>query len=148
VTIAVSGHISPSCGISGAPKIVELGRIDRPGSVDLALTLSCNAPFRYSLTSKNGGLRHTEIVKSPAPFTALIPYRMRFSFPTERGNIIDMCSSGDMAVSVPVCAANNRVDAVAIGAKASLSISWNFPDQPPLAGVYADTLTLTLGVNP
>jgi hypothetical protein len=59
-----------------------------------------------------------------------------------------MCSSGDMAVSAPACAANRQVDAIAIGAKASLGISWNFPAQPPLAGIYADTLTLTLGVNP
>jgi hypothetical protein len=33
-------------------------------------------------------------------------------------------------------------------AKATLGIDWNFPDQPPLAGAYSDTLTLTLGVTP
>ena len=148
VQISLIGTIERSCSLSGALATVDLGDVTKISRRDLSLGVSCNTPFEYTLISANGGLRHNGNVNRIGGFTDLLPYRVNVSVPTDTGNARFSCASDQMTADARHCAAVDSGSGIALGQMAALSLSWQSPALPLLAGHFEDALTISFSVKP
>jgi hypothetical protein len=145
VTLHLRGRIAPRCAVSTPNAILDVGNIAKAGSAQLNLTLSCNTPFRYAISSQNGGLKHESASAATAPFFHLLPYTMKITLPADAGVTVDTCSSSNSTASGKACQKSGIVETVAAkGRAATLEFTWNPGDQRPLAGRYQDIVTITV----
>jgi hypothetical protein len=148
VHIALVGDIEQKCGLSGSTASVQLGDVTTHNHRDLTLGLSCNTPFQYTVQSANGGLRHAGPVNRIGPFIDLLPYRVNVVVPTDRGNAVFSCDSDGMTKAARRCAPADSGDGIAVSETVSLSLSWQSPRLPMLAGRFEDALTISLSIKP
>jgi spore coat protein U-like protein len=147
VTISLQGKISPRCAVSTPNSILDFGSIAKAGSAQLNLTLSCNAPFQYSISSQNGGLKHESASAAAAPFFYLLPYTMKITLPTDAGVTVDTCSSSNSSASGKACEKSGVVETAATNKPTSIEFTWNPGDLRPLAGSYKDIVTITVSAG-
>ncbi len=148
VQIALIGEIERTCSVSGGLNAVDLGDVTRGSRRDLSLGVSCNTPFQYTLVSANGGLRHNGGLKRIGGFTDLLPYRVNVLVPTDTGSAAFSCASDQMTVQAGRCAPADSGGGIALGQTAALSLSWQAPPLPLLAGRFEDALTISFSVKP
>lgn len=148
VHIALVGEIERRCTLYGAAATVDLGDVRTSGHRDLALRVSCNTPFQYSLRSSHGGLRHTGGVARIGKFTELLPYQVDVSVPTDIGHAAFTCASDEMTDGLGQCAAGDSGLGIALGKTAALTLSWQSPPFPMLAGRFEDALTISFSAKP
>lgn len=148
VQIALLGEIERTCSVTGGIAAVELGDITAISRRDLTLDVSCNAPFQYTLMSANGGLRHTGTLSRIGAFADLLPYRVDVDVPTDTGRALFACDSASMAAGARRCAPADSGDGIALGRTAALSLSWQPPPLPMIAGRLEDALTISFSVKP
>lgn len=145
--VTLRGEVVPSCAMAGLATSASLGNLTSTGTLTLAFTTTCNAPFEYSLASAYGGLRHSSGPSAPAGFSALVPYTVRTIVPTDGGTIDDTCTSAAILDAAQTCPFTNSGTGIAIGTASELRLGWTgVPGL--LGGDYSDTLTLTIGVRP
>lgn len=148
VQIALVGEIEKSCAVSSAAATVDLGSVVNSGSRNLSLGITCNTPFQYSLTSANGGLRHAGSVTRVGAFADLLPYRVKVTVPTDAGGAAFSCDSANMTAGASRCGPADSGSGITLGRMASLSLSWQAPQQPLIAGSFEDALTISFSVKP
>ncbi len=151
VQIALVGEIERTCALSTANAAVDLGDIRTTGRRDLALGVSCNSPFRYTLTSANGGLRHAGGLNRIGPFAELLPYRVDVTVPTDTGRAVFGCDSTALsgaAANPTGCPPADSGGGIALGGSAALALSWQTPPLPLPAGDFADALTISFSLKP
>lgn len=151
VQIALVGEIERTCALSTGAAAVDLGDIRTSGRRDLALDVSCNSPFRYTLTSANGGLRHAGSISRIGPFAELLPYRVDFTVPTDTGRAVFACDSTALsgtAADPTGCPPADSGGGIALGEIAALALSWRTPPLPLPAGGFADALTISFNIKP
>ena len=150
VTVTVTGEIEPSCGLSATELDVDLGTVTEETSADFSLTVDCNHPFTYELSSANGGLAHEGGIVFVGNFTELLPYSLAFALPVEDppGTLGATCASAALEAPSPPCGSGSSGSSIAIGQTASFTVSWSTADHILLAGLYADELTFTVSVQP
>ena len=144
VSVSVQGSISPSCSISAPQPQLTIADLSHPGSAKLPLAMSCNAPFKYRMQSANGALRPDGVVAPVKNFLSAVPYQTRLMVTTLSGPSLDMCSSGNMTASSPLCGTRRFYEMIPQNAQGSLEISWDLDGSPLLAGAYHDTITITI----
>lgn len=148
VHIALIGEIQQRCGLSGSATSIDLGDVTRVSRRDLMLGISCNTPFQYTLLSANGGLRHAGPVHRIGPFTDLLPYRVNVTVPTDAGHAEFVCDSDHMTAGARQCAPADSGAGIAVAQTAALSLSWQPPQLPMIAGRFEDALTISLSIKP
>jgi hypothetical protein len=144
VSIELEGEIEPKCGLDAMADYLELGEIGSVGSKSASFSISCNAPFSYSLHSQEGGLRNTATAPSSS-FISLLPYLVGVDIPTNTGSIADECMSSSLQSSPSGCAHSTSGNGVSINQTGSLTISWSVPEEL-MAGSYTDTLTINVEI--
>lgn len=150
--VTLQGVVAEDCRIDNVPATVHLGDLGQSSSAAIAFDFSCNAPFRYSLTSLNGALVHV-MQSSVSGFASQLGYEVDVSLPTDTGaGITDNCASSEIAAGAVTCSFSDSGVDIALNKNGSLSLSWIAPAPgaatPLLAGDYADSLTLTIAVQP
>lgn len=148
VHIALIGQIEQKCGLTGSVANVQLGDVTTHTHRDLALGLSCNTPFQYTVQSANGGLRHAGPISRIGPFIDFLPYRVSVVVPTDRGNAVFTCDSDSMTPGARRCDPADSGEGIAVSKSASLSLSWQPPQTPMVAGRFEDALTISVSVKP
>jgi hypothetical protein len=145
VSLIFSGLLPPKCVLVNPNSTVDLGLLNQRGTASVSFTLSCNADFHFSLVSESGGLIQ-QGEKAHPPFISLIPYSVSLNLGPNRISDPRNCVSGKMVDLRPVCSGKAGANITNPAAQnASLSFSWNLAGNVPLAGVYRDTLVLTVG---
>ena len=144
VSVSVQGSISPSCSISAPQPQLTIADLTHPGSAKLPLAMSCNAPFKYRMQSANGALRPDGVAAPVKNVLSAVPYQTKLMVTTLSGPSLDMCSSGNMTASSPLCGTRRFYEIIPQNAQGSLEISWDLAGSPLLAGVYHDTITITV----
>ena len=144
VSIEVSVQIQPACLLNNPTYSADLGQIQTAGSQVIGFGIDCNAPFQYSLQSREGGLRNNQNGATVRPgFISLIPYTLRIAIPTDAGGISDVCDSSQLSGSSPSCPFTNSGNGIAIAQTGSMTFSWS-TDKILVAGPYSDVVTLTI----
>lgn len=148
VHIALVGEIKRRCALYGVGATVDLGDIRTSGHRDLALRVSCNTPFQVDVHSANGGLRHAGGVTRIGQFTDLLPYWVDVTVPTDTGHAVFACASDAMANGAAGCAPADSGRGIALGQTAALTLSWQSPPLPMIAGRFEDALTISFSPKP
>jgi spore coat protein U-like protein len=144
VTIQLSGEISPRCELSSPATVVELGSLNAGGEREFQFDLHCNDTFAYQLTSRHGGLSHSDAAMTAnAPFVSLLPYTVDITIPSDDGAMVEQCESGQLQAGVQGCGAKASGGSAATNKTGSLIIRWD-SGSTPIAGTYRDVLSLTL----
>lgn len=145
--VTLRGDVVPACAVAGLTTSVDLGNLTASGTTTLAFTTTCNAPFRYSLSSGYGGLRHSSGATAPGGFSAVVPYSVRTILPTDAGTIDQTCTSASILEGSVTCVFTDSGTGIAIGQSSELRLGWTgVPNL--LGGSYSDNLTLTIGIRP
>lgn len=156
VQITIQGEIEPSCGLTGAQGMMQLGDVSVAGERALAFTVNCNAPFSYALVSEHGGLAASSgTMVVGGEFQVLKPYAVSTRFQTDVGMFGDSAlQSGNLTVaaaapclSVPYsssCPFSSSGSGVAINQTGELRLNWTAATTPLIAGSYADIIVLTV----
>lgn len=163
VTLDVEGTLAASCELRDLPTGTQnLGSLASAGSKEISLTVDCNAPFAYAITSGNNGLKHSSgetIANGSGAFQTLVPYTLTTLFKTDGADFGDTLQSANLTTTnaAPCIATvflttcpftNSGTNAAATGKPAKLTVAWQGPGQDPrLSGTYTDTLTLTVRVK-
>jgi hypothetical protein len=142
VAIELVGDIEPECRLTALPGGINLGTLAKTGTQLIPFQLNCNAPFDYSVRSREGGLK-AGALNVPLGFAAKIPYALETRIPTNEGIIIDQCGSATLATAAPPCGHGGSGSAIAIEQTGSLMISWAIGDEL-VAGTYTDVVTLSV----
>jgi len=145
ISIELQGEIEPQCRLSNVATHVQLGHITPAGSHAVNFGIHCNAPFRYTIRSQEGGLRHSGQPLVRVGFTGLIPYALRITIPTDTGGISDLCDSSQLSGD-GACAFSHSGNGIALAQTAALIFSWSL-SQEPIAGSYADVITISVQPN-
>ncbi|MGH6816050.1 MAG: hypothetical protein ACREC6_10115 [Hyphomicrobiaceae bacterium] len=149
VTIALEGSITASCSLTGVTTNLDLGNLQNAGAKTTTFMVDCNAPFKYTLASQNGALKHSTILTAPGGFANSLVYSVQTTIPTDSGpGINDTCASSAIKAGASTCFFTNSGSAVAIDKTASLKVSWSTSPSPLLAGSYQDQVTVTVSVQP
>lgn len=144
VTIDLAGEIPASCQLSGMQSAYNLGAITERGSASIPFQVRCNTPFAFSATSRSGALTVQSQTTPPAGFTAVIPYSVVSTIPTNLGVITGTCASTALKAGATTCSFPNSGQGVAFSGDALLALSWQV-NAIPLAGEFTDELTLSVG---
>jgi hypothetical protein len=142
IAIELIGDIEPECRLTALPGSVNLGALTKTGTQFIPFQVNCNAPFNYSVRSREGALK-TGALNVPPGFVVKIPYSLETRIPTNEGLIIDQCGSATLAMSVPSCGHGGSGSAIAIEQIGSLMISWAISDEL-VVGTYTDVVTLSV----
>jgi hypothetical protein len=144
VTIDLTGEIPASCQLTSVQTDTSLGAITEQGTASIPFQVRCNTPFAFSVTSRSGALKIEHAMTSPPGFTATIPYSIVSRVLTNLGPITGTCASTALKVGAVTCAFPNSGQGVALSGDSSLTLSWQV-SQIPLAGIFSDVLTLSVG---
>jgi len=150
--VTLQGVVAEDCWIDNVPATVHLGDLGQSSSDAIPFDFSCNAPFQYSLTSQNGALVHV-MQSGVTGFASQLGYAVDVSLPTDTGaGIADTCASSEIAAGAVTCSFSDSGADIALNKTGSLTLSWTAPARgaatPLLAGDYADSLTLTIAMQP
>lgn len=148
VQIALVGEIEKMCALSGRTANIDLGNVMTQSRRDLTLRVSCNTPFVYSLSSANGGLRHAGQTSRIGTFVDVLPYRVQVSVPTDAGTAAFSCDSIDMQPGTMRCSPADSGGGISLGQSVALSLTWQQPKSPLLAGRFEDSLTIRFSAKP
>ena len=143
VTIQLSGEISPRCEINNLAAVVDLGTLNSGGEQILQFDVHCNDSFSYQLTSRHGGLRHSDTAADNPAFLSLLPYSIDIAIPTDNGAITEQCESAQIRAGSQGCGVKASEGSAATNKTGSLVIRWD-STTTPIAGTYRDVLSLTL----
>lgn len=147
ITIEVSGEVADECAVDSAPGSIDLGELSSIGITNIPVTIRCNAPFTYSMQSRNGGLAYLD-GEAVNGFSDFVDYNLSSSIPTDTGVIADTCTSAQIKTGADSCIFTNSGIGVALPSNAMFTLAWTPPSDPLLAGAYEDQLTLTFAVQP
>jgi hypothetical protein len=152
VTVTLQGTITPECAITGNNTASpDIGDITKPGSKETNFTVNCNTPFRYRLTSLNGGFQHEAAgagAGAAKGFTTSVPYNVAVVIPTDDIPIRDTCGSASIKAGQITCPFSDSRNGIAIDATARVTMAWTPPREALLAGQYSDRLTFTVEAKP
>jgi hypothetical protein len=142
----VSGVIVAACSFSQAGRDVRvLGLADpstdtvRRTTADLPFDVSCNAPVRVALSSREGGLKFNGAPTSDADFTSLVRYDATVHLPGAAAAL--SCGSQSMSIA-DGCHAPDAVTTTSGAGHIAVSVPAS--DRLLQAGTYRDRVTLTL----
>jgi hypothetical protein len=147
VSVTVTARISPSCEVSNATPNLNLGDLSRAGVASVSFLISCNSPFHYALSSRHGSLVRTAGVVANPPFFSSLPYTVTYRLGTSAGMLVDTCLSSNMLATATTCSGRSTSDAIAIQQTATVGFSWDPHGSFPVAGSYADIVTVTLSAG-
>ena len=147
VTVTLRGEVEKECSITGLATSVSFGDLSLTGNQTLNFTMSCNAPYTYTLASTYGGLRHSSGPTAPSGFTALAPYTVRIIIPRETTSIDNTCASSTIISGSQTCSFTTSGTEISINAAAQLRLNWTGLTNLR-GGSYSDTLTLTVQATP
>lgn len=154
LSIRIAGHITPKCEVERRDgqsqtfgQILD-NRTGRavPAQLDLGFKLTCNAPYKAVLISKNGGLAYD----GPAflGFAKLIGYTANINLDGRAGGLSLHCDSADMrAAYAHGAAAPSDCKGESDGRDFSkghgkVHLTLDGSSLPLLQGTYSDQLTL------
>lgn len=168
VTLNLSATINQSCSLERTGSASQAGAtlseaakfsVDT-GSLTLGFNINCNSPFRYSLTSKNGGLVNTASPEAAANSDSMLThvgYKTTFNVELEDGDLTSInqgCVSSSLARAVPECKSGvgfaDSGTSVAIDNAVTLKIELDattftaplLDGIPLMAGTFQDNLIL------
>lgn len=147
VTVTLRGEVEKSCSITGLATSVALGNLSLTGNQTLNFTMSCNAPYTYTLASTYGGLRHSSGPTAPSGFSVLVPYTVRIILPRETTPIDNTCASSTIISGSQTCAFTNSGTEISINAASEIRLNWTGVSNL-VGGSYSDTLTLRVQATP
>jgi hypothetical protein len=141
VKINLRGRVMPRCMLTGLETPMSAsagaagtGRVEQRRRFEV----NCNAPFRVSLSSVYGGLRHSK--------GNVFPYRASLVIATDSGRTVTLdCAASRLVPDAGDCVGNSGDD-TAVGKEAVLIVNWLKPEGAS-AGTYTDDLRLSLGVQ-
>jgi hypothetical protein len=148
VSIEVAGSIEPRCSNTGFNLPLQIKDLSQAGSSAVKFEAGCNAPFQYSVVSRNGGFK----LDGPAPpsgFAANLPYNVSVRIPLTGGQTIedrftsDQIKSGASSISF-----SNSGNAVSIQKTAEIGVAWEPSAKPLSPGAYQDQLTVKIFIRP
>ena len=147
VTVTLRGEVEKECSITGLASSVAFGDLTMTGNQTLNFTLSCNAPYTYTLASTYAALRHSSGPTAPPGFTALMPYSVRIIIPRETTPIDNTCASSTILAGSQTCTFTSSGTEISLNAAAEIRLIWTGLSNL-IAGNYSDTLTLTVQATP
>lgn len=149
--MVVQGDVAPSCAVSFASDAMTVqGALPGALTASADFNVDCNAPFSYTLASRNGALAYdgsTMLAGGSDSMGSFVRYDATVMIPLEDGApavISDTCSSDTIDDDVNTCVFTNSGTAIALDNTGTLSIATAAASEPLLAGDYTDTLTLTI----
>lgn len=146
VEFHLKGWVAAKCTVNGGQTVttpVTVGNVNVSASTFTEYPINCNAPFRYTISSMNGGLQRTSEINGSTPKRL---YNVNVNIPTDLGAINDNCASNTIRNNTITCPINDSGDGVALDQKAKLTVSWQATPAVP-AGTYSDKLTFTVGLK-
>lgn len=81
VEATLSGHITPSCQLSGGGEI-DFGQLTGGETAAASFGLGCNVPFDIGFQSARGGLAHAALPQGQGPFAGTLGYTLSVIVPT------------------------------------------------------------------
>lgn len=154
VDITLKGWVTAKCTVNGGNSVttpVSIGNVNAAGEKSFTYPVNCNAPFRYTLSSTNGGLQRTQPLNGAQPTRV---YNVNVNIPTDSGTgagsgitINDTCASNTIRGNVITCPnVHDSGNDIALDKTATLKVTWS-PDTALPSGTYADKLTFTVGLK-
>jgi hypothetical protein len=154
LSIRIAGHITPKCEVERRDGPSQsFGQIldtrnghAVPARLDLGFKLTCNAPYKAVLISKNGGLAYDG--PTFAGFAKLIGYTAAINLDGRAGGLSLHCDSADMraasahgAGTVSDCKGESNGRDFSKG-HGKVHLTLDGSSLPLLQGTYSDQLTL------
>ena len=145
VSVKFSGTLPARCDLTNPNAAVDLGALQPKGTASVSFSLSCNADFHFTLSSRNGGLVQAG-THAHHHFATHIPYTVSLYLGGTRISQNAGCQSGSMIGPLSSCAgtASANVDSPS-SQNATLRFSWDFSGNVAAAGSFKDTLLLRVG---
>jgi hypothetical protein len=148
VSIEVAGSIEPRCANTGFNLPMQVKDLSAGGSSAFQFEAGCNAPFQYTVTSRNGGFK----LDGAAPAGGLagdLPYSVSVRIPLTGGQIIeDRFRSDQIKGGANAFSFGNSGNAVSISKTAEIKIAWEPSAKPLSPGAYQDQLTVRIFIRP
>lgn len=156
LSVHVAGKITARCTVQQDTAKASFGSImnARTGmatseTIDLPLTLDCNAPYHAALFSRNGALKFEGA--SASGFADTVSYRARLGMEGGVGGVSLDCASQDMldasqSLKATRCAVASA-DVSGVTGQAHVRLTLDAGSRPLLRGVYSDNLTLLVSPN-
>lgn len=147
LTYAVSGFVSPKCELTTLSPAVDIPNLANPtdntiAAVNIALPfeVSCNAPVRVAMTSRNSGLMFQGAGTNDPAFSDLVRYRARIDLPGAQ-NVLN-CSSERMADGRKTCESESK-GTVGSG-RGAVQVQVSASQEMLMAGKYSDSVTIMI----
>jgi hypothetical protein len=148
VSIELAGSIEPRCANTGFNLPLQVKDLSASGSSAIQFEAGCNAPFQYSVVSRNGGFK-LEGAAPASGFASDLPYSVSVRIPLTGGKIIeDRFRSDQIKTGANAISFGNSGNAVSIGKTAEIKIAWEPSAKPLSAGAYQDQLTVKIFIRP
>lgn len=149
VQVEVRGVIEKECSIirgRSASVDFSLGDISSSGSKEISYTINCNTPFKYSITSENGGLQNSKIIQTAPGFEVRLPYNIAVHIPTDDVIIDDHCASETVRIGHVACQFSDSRNGIAVDSQARVTMTW-IQQKQLAAGRYFDNIVLTIAAK-
>ena len=155
VSIKLNGEIAPECFLDGGAgntsalvMPISAGDLTKAGRRDLRFSVTCNSPFTYRMEAQHGALTLAGAGAPVTGFAAKVPYEVAVHIPTDAAPIDDRCPGEALREGQVRCRFSDSGNGIALGVEGRLTLAWTPGPAPPLAGAYADRLTVTIGARP
>jgi hypothetical protein len=142
VQIEVTGNVVAACSNNSTVQQVDVGDLNKSGTLSVTFAVDCNTPFRYTMQSLHGALRLSNASPNAPAESVQVPYNVQVHIPLTLGGAIDdSCDSTSIRQGVTTCTFTDSGQKVAIGQQATTKVSWNGAQGRAMAGNYTDQLT-------
>jgi hypothetical protein len=144
VIVPTSSSVDVGSGASGHNQGPG-GPLVSSGSANISASLSCNAPFSVSLQSLNGALVNPAQTPQSGSFATTIPYAIGWSIRLDGGGVLQAAGCESSALRAgPGCLGTSGDSAIDKVFQANVSWAGASSGTPPLAGTFADVVTVRL----
>jgi hypothetical protein len=125
------------------PNEVDFGDLSKKKSKTIDCKINCNDKFKVTMQSTKGGLKHKNKTEAPAGFAIKHPYQATFESTNKKGSIKLICYSNNMKKPDTCKDKFGKGTGVNEGATVTFKLI-DKPDEPFIAGDYADKYTITV----
>ncbi len=148
ISIEIAGSIEPRCSNTGFNLPLRVKDLSEGGSSAMQFEAGCNAPFQYSVSSRNGGFK-LDGATSAGGFAASLPYNVSVRIPLAGGQTIeDRFKSDQIKANSSSFSFSNSGNAISIQKTAEINIAWEPSAKPLSPGAYQDQLTVKIFIRP
>lgn len=141
LSVRVQGYIRSRCAL-GEGGIVDMGDLTRAATAEVRIGLTCNVPFILKVDAVNGAMVHAEMPGGQGGYQGRVSYGLNIEVPLldpAPGQMAGQFAGHELRRGVSLDSRN----AIARGG-ATIKFSTHGSEDNLLAGVYSETITMTV----